>query len=75
MASQQVDGDVLTIGASGNPVGTAGLTLTTVQGNLFFDDLDVFAGTSGLTATGTGTGLTLGVAPGRARSAPSARPR
>src|SRR5436190_19559901 len=41
----------------------AGVTLTTVQGNLFFEDLDIFAGSSGLAATGTATGLTLAVAP------------
>lgn len=61
--AQQVDGDLLTIGTAANPVGGAGVTLTTVQGSLFFDDLDVFAGNSGLAATGTGTGLTLAVAP------------
>jgi VCBS repeat-containing protein len=60
---QQVDGDILTVGASGNAVGTSGVTLASVLGNLFFDDLDVFAGTSGLTASGTGAGITLAVVP------------
>ena len=60
---QQVNAGTLPIGVSGDPVGGAGLTLTNVQGNLSFTDLDVFAGTSALTATGTGTGLTLAVAP------------
>jgi VCBS repeat-containing protein len=63
-AIQQVDGDNLPVGASGNPVGGAGVAITSSQGNLFFDDLDVFAATgTALAATGTGTGLTLSVTP------------
>jgi hypothetical protein len=61
--AQQVDGDVLTIGASGNAVGASGLELQNVQGNLFFDDLDIFAGTAGLTVSGAGSGITFAVAP------------
>ncbi len=61
-AVQQVDGDNLSIGVSGDGVGGAGMGLTTVQGNLFFDDLDVY-GASGLTVTGTGSGMTLSVTP------------
>jgi hypothetical protein len=61
---QQVAGSTLTVGASGNPVGGAGLALTTVQGDLFFSDLDVFAASNtGLALSGTGTGLTFGVTP------------
>ena len=30
------------------------MSLTTVQGNLFFDDLDIYANTSGLTLGGAG---------------------
>jgi hypothetical protein len=61
---QQVDADNLFIGASGNPVGGAGLSITTTQGSLFFDDLDVFsaAGTA-LALTGSGSGLTFNVTP------------
>ncbi len=61
-AVQQVDGDTLRIGVDGDGVGTAGMMLSTVQGNLFFDDLDVYAGTSGLTITGTGS-MTFAVTP------------
>jgi YVTN family beta-propeller protein len=61
---QQVDGDNLAVGASGNPVGGAGLSITTSQGNLFFDDLDVYAASgTALAASGTGTGLTFTVTP------------
>jgi hypothetical protein len=61
---QQVDGDNLPVGASGNPVGGAGLAVTSSQGNLFFDDLDVYAATgTALAASGTGTGLTFTVTP------------
>jgi len=60
---QQVDGDNLAIGISGDAVGGAGMTLTTVQGNLFFDDLDVFGGTSALTISGAGGGMTFAVTP------------
>jgi hypothetical protein len=61
---QQLDGDNLPVGASGNPVGGAGLAVTSSQGNLFFDDLDIFAATgTALLATGTGTGLTFTVTP------------
>ena len=63
---QQVDGDNLVIGASGNPVGTLGLVLSSVQGNLFFDDLDVYAAqTSGtaLQVSGAGGGFNFSVTP------------
>jgi YVTN family beta-propeller protein len=61
---QQVDGDNLPVGASGNPVGGPGLALTSSQGNLFFDDLDVYAASgTALAASGTGSGLTLTVSP------------
>ena len=59
-AVQQVDGDNLMIGTSGNPVGSAGMSLSGVTGNLFFDDLDVFAGTSGLDISGV---MTFAVTP------------
>jgi VCBS repeat-containing protein len=62
-AFQQVDGDNLAIGVTGDPVGGAGMSLTAVQGNLFFDDLDVYGGTTGLTIGGTGGGMTFAVAP------------
>jgi hypothetical protein len=63
-AIQQVDGNVLAIGAAGNPVGGAGLAITTTQGNLFFDDMDVFAASgTGLQLGGTGTGLTFALTP------------
>jgi YVTN family beta-propeller protein len=61
---QQVDGDNLALGASGNPVGGAGLAVTTSQGNLFFDDLDVYAASgTALAASGSGTGFTFTVTP------------
>jgi YVTN family beta-propeller protein len=61
---QQVDGDNLPVGTSGNPVGAAGLAVTSSQGNLFFDDLDVFAAAgTALQLSGTGTGLTFAVTP------------
>src|SRR5204863_9177938 len=54
----------LAVGVSGNPVGGAGLAVTSSQGNLFFDDLDVYAASgTALAATGTGTGLTFTVTP------------
>jgi VCBS repeat-containing protein len=54
-----VNAGVLTVGTSINPIGGAGLVLNPVAGSLSFADLDVFAGTSGLTAAG----LNLSVAP------------
>jgi predicted RNA-binding protein with EMAP domain len=60
---QQVDGNALPIGTSGNPVGGSGMVLTTVQGNLLFDDLTIFAGLAGLQITGTGSGMTFAVTP------------
>jgi VCBS repeat-containing protein len=59
---QQVNGDSLTIGDSGNTVGGSGMSLAMVQGNLFFDDLDIYAGTSGLTLSGSG-GMAFAVTP------------
>ena len=58
-----VNAQALTIGADGDPVTSAGLTLTTVQGLLSFTDLDVFGGTTGLAVSGTGAGMTLNVTP------------
>jgi hypothetical protein len=61
---QQVDGDNMAIGASGNPVGGAGVALTTVQGNLFFDDLVIYAAVgTALQVTGAGGGMTFAVTP------------
>ena len=42
----------VSVGASGNPVGQAGLVLTTVSGSLAFGTLNVYGGTSGVTITG-----------------------
>ena len=58
---QQVDGNALLVGAAGNPTGGGGAAFTASQGNLFFDDLDVLGTSSGLTVSGTGTGLTFAV--------------
>ena len=59
-----VAGGVLTIGVDGNGVGGSGLTLTSVQGNLGFTDLDVYGGTTGLSVTGDATlGVVLTVVP------------
>jgi hypothetical protein len=61
---QQVNGNTLAIGANGNPINLSGLLITTSQGNLFFADLDIYAGSASGTAlqlAGTGTGLTFGV--------------
>ena len=53
---QQVSGGTTVIGASGNGVGAAGLSMTNVAGDLIFTDLDIFAdGGAGLQVTGTGT--------------------
>jgi hypothetical protein len=61
---QQVNGNDLTIGSAVNPVGGSGLLLTSVQGNLFFDDLLVFSTSgTGLGLTGTGGGMTFAVKP------------
>ena len=63
---QQVDGDNLVIGADGggsNSVGSAGMQLTTVQGNLFFDNLQVYGGTSGLDCDGYRQRHDAGVTP------------
>ena len=49
---QQLD-DPSADGGGTNGVGAAGMSLTTVQGSLFFDDLDVY-GASGLGVLGTG---------------------
>jgi hypothetical protein len=49
-----VTGGTMTIGIAGDGVGTSGMTLTTVAGDLGFTDLDIFAGTSAFTLTGTG---------------------
>src|SRR5688572_28330133 len=49
---QTVSGGSATIGTSGDGVGTSGLTLTTVSGDLSFTDLDIVASNgTGLSAT------------------------
>lgn len=64
---QQVSGGTTTIGTSGDGVGGSGMALTAVQGNLYFSDLDVFADNgAGLRVSGTGSGMTFGVASGAA---------
>jgi YVTN family beta-propeller protein len=57
-----VNGGNLPIGVSGNPVGGAGLAVTTSQGNLFFGNLNVFAA-SGTGLQLSGPSLTFGVTP------------
>jgi hypothetical protein len=59
---QQVNGGNLPVGVSGNPVGGAGLALTSSQGNLFFANLNVFAA-SGTGLQLSGPSLTFGVTP------------
>jgi len=67
---QSVTGGTTNIGQSGNGVGTAGMTLTTVAGDLSFTDLNIYADNgSGLSLTSTGpanlsgaTGMRLAVA-------------
>ena len=49
-----VTGGTMTIGIVGDGVGGAGMTLTNVTGALGFTDLDIIAGTSAFTLTGTG---------------------
>jgi VCBS repeat-containing protein len=63
-AINKVTGGITSIGQVGNPVGGAGFSVTASQGNLFFNDLDVFsaAGTA-LAVNGAGSGLTFGVTP------------
>jgi hypothetical protein len=64
---QTVSGGVTAIGVSGNPVGTSGMILTNVTGDLSFTDLDIYAGNgTGLFASavgnfnaGAGTGFQL----------------
>ncbi|MBL8244599.1 MAG: hypothetical protein JNL89_10425 [Rhodanobacteraceae bacterium] len=66
---QQVDGDALSVGQAGNGVGSVAATFSNLQGNLRFDDLDLY-GIGGLSVSGTGSGLTFGVAdPGSGGSA------
>ncbi len=51
---QTVSGGTTVVGAPGNGVGTSGVVLTSVAGDLSFTDLDVFAdGGAGLRASGT----------------------
>jgi hypothetical protein len=51
---QAVLGGTTTIGQSGNAVGTSGMVLTNVSGDLSFTDLDIFANTgNGLSVSGT----------------------
>ena len=69
-AYDQVSGGATVIGASGNGVGGAGISMSTVSGDLAFTDLDIFAdGGQGLrvvgtgavdTGAGTGTRVTVG---------------
>src|SRR5215210_4792135 len=60
-----VNGNVTVIGAPGNGVGQSGMVLTSVQGNLSFSDLDIFADSgAGLRVSGAGSGMTFGVLPG-----------
>jgi hypothetical protein len=62
---QQVSGGTTVIGTSGNGVGAAGMSLTNVQGNLFYTDLDIFADNGlGLRVSGTGGGMTFGTSAG-----------
>ncbi|PKN94770.1 MAG: hypothetical protein CVU44_02890 [Chloroflexi bacterium HGW-Chloroflexi-6] len=51
-----VSGGTTTVGASGNGVGSSGMMLTSVSGNLSFTDLDIVA------SGGTGLSATSGVA-------------
>jgi hypothetical protein len=73
---QQVSGGTTVIGASGagNGVGTNGMVLTNVLGDLRFTDLDIFTDNgTGLQATSTGT-FNLGVAAGVATITTSGGP-
>jgi hypothetical protein len=71
-AYEQVTGGTTVIGASGNPVGAAGMVLSTITGDLGFTDLDIFAGGgvafslngNGAVNTGAGTGTRLTVGAG-----------
>jgi VCBS repeat-containing protein len=54
-----VSGGTTVIGASGDPVGQAGLTISGMTGTLNFTDLDIFAnGGTGLGVAGTGPATT-----------------
>jgi hypothetical protein len=53
-AFNTVSGGSIAVGASGNPVGGAGVTFSTVSGDYAIGSLSVFAGTSGVTIGGTG---------------------
>ena len=67
-----VSGGTTTVGVSGNGVGTSGMVLTGVAGDLSFTDLDIFndngtglrATSSGAFNAGTGTGFRLAVGSG-----------
>ena len=59
---QPVDGNTLRVGSFANPVADRAIFFQSLQGSLFFDDLDVFADNAGLTVFGV-PGLSLGVAP------------
>ncbi len=51
---QTVSGGILIVGASGNGVGTSGVVMTNVAGDLSFTDMDIFAdGGAGLRMSGT----------------------
>ena len=49
-----VNGGTIAVGASGNPVGAAGIVMSSVSGDYAIGSLTVFGGTSGVTIGGTG---------------------
>ncbi len=49
-----VSGGTIVVGASGNPVGSAGVAFTSVSGDYAIGSLTVFGGTSGVSVGGTG---------------------
>jgi hypothetical protein len=49
-----VNGGTIVVGSAGNPVGTAGVSLTSVSGDFAIGSLTVFGGTSGVTVGGSG---------------------
>jgi hypothetical protein len=53
-AFDSVSGGTSSVGSSGNPVGGRGVVLTNTSGDLAFGSLSAYAGTSGVTITGTG---------------------
>ncbi|MHB0969746.1 MAG: cadherin domain-containing protein [Thermoanaerobaculia bacterium] len=66
---QTVLGGTTMIGALGNGVGTSGIVLTNVEGDLHFTNLSIYNDNgTGLGATGTGTGLQVRVNSGGANA-------